>query len=67
MSYVYVGQNLNANSPKGAVVAYEKVGNHGNQGTNVLFNDGHVEWYDAKATAVLMAELNSGRNPPLAK
>jgi prepilin-type processing-associated H-X9-DG protein len=64
LSYIYLGQNLDMNSPDDAVVVYEKVGNHGNQGTNVLFKDGHTEWYDATATATLMAELNAGHNPP---
>src|SRR5438445_4869928 len=64
LSYIYVGQNLDENSPDDAVVIYEKLGNHGNQGTNVLFKDGHVDWYDARQTATLMGELNAGHNPP---
>jgi prepilin-type processing-associated H-X9-DG protein len=67
LSYIYLGQNLNDDSPDDAVVVYEKLGNHGNQGTNVLFKDGHVEWYDATQTATLMAELNAGHNPPQQK
>jgi prepilin-type processing-associated H-X9-DG protein len=67
LSYVYVGQGLTQNSPADSVLAYEKVGNHGNQGTNVLFLDGHVEWYDATATTTLLAELNAGNNPPQTK
>jgi prepilin-type processing-associated H-X9-DG protein len=67
LSYIYLGQNFDLNTPDDAVVMYEKLGNHGNQGTNVLFHDGHVEWYDATKTATLMAELNAGRNPPQAK
>ncbi len=67
LSYIYIGQNLDENSPDDAVLVYEKLGNHGNQGTNVLFKDGHVEWYDATQTATLMGELNAGHNPPQAK
>jgi prepilin-type processing-associated H-X9-DG protein len=67
LSYVYLGQNFDNSTPDDAVVVYEKLGNHGNQGTNVLFKDGHVEWYDATATATLMSELNAGRNPPQGK
>jgi prepilin-type processing-associated H-X9-DG protein len=67
LSYVYVGQNLDNDSPAEAVVVYEKLGNHGNQGMNVLFKDGHVEWYDATQMAVLMGELNAGNNPPTKK
>ena len=66
-SYVYLGQNFDSTTPDDAVVIYEKLGNHGNQGTNVLFKDGHVEWYDATDTATLMSELNAGRNPPQAQ
>jgi prepilin-type processing-associated H-X9-DG protein len=66
-SYVYLGQNFDSTTPDDAVVIYEKLGNHGNQGTNVLFKDGHVEWYDATATATLMSELNAGHNPPQAQ
>jgi prepilin-type processing-associated H-X9-DG protein len=64
LSYMYVGQKLDENSPDDAVMVYEKLGNHGNQGTNVLFKDGHVEWYDATKTATLMSELGAGHNPP---
>jgi len=67
LSYIYLGQNLDQNSPDDAVVMYEKLGNHANQGTNVLFKDGHTEWYDATQTSTLMAELNAGHNPPQAK
>jgi prepilin-type processing-associated H-X9-DG protein len=67
LSYIYLGQNLDETSPDDAVLVYEKLGNHGNQGMNVLFKDGHVEWYDATQTALLMAELNAGRNPPQQK
>jgi len=67
LSYIYIGQNLDENSPDDAVLVYEKLGNHGNQGTNVLFKDGHVQWYDAKQTATLMSELGAGHNPPQKK
>ena len=59
LSYIYLGQNFDNTTTADAVVVYEKLGNHGNQGTNVLFKDGHVEWYDATQTATLMAELTN--------
>ncbi len=44
-SYVYLGGNMNGNLPADRILMYEKE-NHGPQGLNVLFNDGHVEWMD---------------------
>ncbi|MCY2952078.1 MAG: hypothetical protein NTU53_08885 [Planctomycetota bacterium] len=42
--YVYVGAKLNNNAPADVILAYEKPENHGGQGINMLFGDGHVEW-----------------------
>jgi prepilin-type processing-associated H-X9-DG protein len=42
--YVYLGANLNPNMGAEKVLAYEKPEINQNQGMNVLFNDGHVEW-----------------------
>jgi len=49
LSYVYVGKGMTSRiltSPNAGrtVVAYEPMTNHRNDGTNVLFADGHVEW-----------------------
>lgn len=42
-SYIYVS-GLSLSSPLDAVLVYEKEENHGGEGRNVLFVDGHVEW-----------------------
>ncbi len=42
-SYIYVS-GLSEDSPPDAVLAYEREDNHGGEGRNVLFVDGHVEW-----------------------
>jgi prepilin-type processing-associated H-X9-DG protein len=63
VSYVYVGKGLTINSPPKAVVAYERLANHGD-GMNVLFADGRVEWIAAVDARKLLSELESGHNPP---
>lgn len=42
-SYIYVS-GLSESSPVDTVVAYDREENHGGEGRNVLFVDGHVEW-----------------------
>jgi prepilin-type processing-associated H-X9-DG protein len=42
--YVYLGANMNANMGADRLLMYEKADNHGQQGLNLLYNDGHVEW-----------------------
>ena len=50
LSYVYVGQALTVKSVTDTtVVAYEHLENHDNDGTNVLFGDGHVEYFSKQA------------------
>ncbi len=43
VSYIYIGQNLTSGASKSDVVLYEPFTNH-NDGTNILFGDGHVDW-----------------------
>ena len=63
LSYVYTGRGMDWQTPRGAVLAYEPLANHGD-GANVLFADGHVEWLDAAHMTALQAELAAGHNPP---
>jgi len=43
-NYIYVGAGLNNNAPPQRVVLYEKADDHGHEGMNLLFGDGHVEF-----------------------
>jgi prepilin-type processing-associated H-X9-DG protein len=55
LSYVYVGKGLTEKTAsERTIVAYEPLENHDGQGVNVLFGDGHVEFF-SKAEWVKMA------------
>lgn len=54
--YIYVGSKLNGNSPADMVLAYEKPGSHDGQGMNIVFNDGHVDWYTMPAALKMIQE-----------
>jgi len=70
LSYVYAAHGLTTNTMSGtAVVAYEPLDNHGGDGTNVLFGDGHVEWINKQtwlkmAPAAGVAALKSSSSRP---
>lgn len=65
-SYVYLGT---AGSPLAdvhpdAVLVYEPLRNHGKDGANILFGDGHVEWKDPQwMKAFLQQLLSEGPQP----
>lgn len=46
------------------VIAYEKPGNHDDAGMNVLYGDGHVEWFSKRQADHVLSELKQGHNPP---
>ena len=46
------------------VLAAERMANHQNKGMNILFADGHTEWFDVKAAEFIISELKAGHNPP---
>jgi len=61
VSYVYLGRGLSANMvTPDTIVAYELIAP---DGTNVLFGDGHVEFFNAPVTAKIMAKVSSGKFP----
>lgn len=43
-SYVYLGGTKTANIKPDDIFAYEKIGLHGDEGINICFGDGHVEF-----------------------
>jgi prepilin-type processing-associated H-X9-DG protein len=53
-SYVYVAAALDLNAAPDAAVLYEKEGNHGEDGMNFLYGDGHVEWQTAQVAQQLI-------------
>jgi prepilin-type processing-associated H-X9-DG protein len=64
LSYVYVGKGMTSRiltSPGAGrtVVAYEPIANHRNDGSNVLFADGHVEFLTAAQAQPLIASLQN--------
>lgn len=67
LSYVYVGKGLNTRAPANAVLAYEPMTNHSNDGTNILFADGTVQFVKAAQAQQIIAEVQAGKNPPTAK
>jgi prepilin-type processing-associated H-X9-DG protein len=64
LSYVYLGKGRNMMTRNNVVLAHEAPSNHANQGMNVLFGDGHVDWFDAQSAPRLLGELQAGHNPP---
>lgn len=66
LSYVYAGRGLNVKTmPPTAVVAYEPLNNHGGDGTEVLFGDGHVEWIGKQTWAQMAATRAVARRSSL--
>ena len=63
-SYIWLGQNLTTSSDPTCVLAYEPLSNHGKEGSNFLFADGHVEFISAKDAAGAIRQLDQGNNPP---
>ena len=64
-SYVYVGAGMNISAGANDVVAFELPDNHGREGGNVVYGDGHVSWVLFDALVQLVGELEAGRNPPV--
>jgi prepilin-type processing-associated H-X9-DG protein len=64
-SYIYAGAGLSSQSltPQ-HILAYEPMTNHGNDGMNVLFGDGRVEFVGRWQADHVLSELAIGHNPP---
>jgi prepilin-type processing-associated H-X9-DG protein len=62
LSYIYLGQGLtNLTATADTVIAYEPLSNHNNTGMNILFGDGHAEWWDAKIAPQIIAAAATGQ------
>jgi hypothetical protein len=58
--YVYIGSNLKQGAAPSVVVCYEKPEDHGNDGQNILFGDGHIEFCKPELAQKL---INDSTNP----
>jgi prepilin-type processing-associated H-X9-DG protein len=56
--YVYVGKGLKSDAPADRVTVYEKETDHGGDGMNMLYGDGHVEFQNAQAARREIEQLN---------
>lgn len=64
MSYVYLGKGMTTTTKADAIVLYEPLTNHGNDGANFLFADGHVEFASAPIAQKMIDAIKAGQNPP---
>ena len=64
LSFVYLGKGLRDPVDADRVIAYEVPGHHETPGMNVLFGDGHVEWFNEPMAKQILADLAAGWNPP---
>lgn len=65
LSYIYLAQGRTPTTPRGdLVLAYEPLSNHQAKGMNILFGDGHVEWFNPQLAAKWLPQLSAGHNPP---
>ena len=64
LSFVYLGKGLREPVHPDRVVAYEVPGHHEGAGMNVMFGDGHVEWFEEPKAKEILADLGAGWNPP---
>jgi prepilin-type processing-associated H-X9-DG protein len=61
LSYIYIGQGLtDKTADPDMVVLYEPLTNHGD-GMDMLFGDGHAEWFNATVGANVIAAAATGR------
>ena len=60
-SYIYRGAGLTTSASPDLVIIYDKKGNHGDEGRNVLFLDSRVEWVTEKRFQELIRQDNQWR------
>jgi len=62
-SYSFFGQGLSTPVASNRVIAAENLENHGGQGMNILFGDGHVEFENKDEAAKLLATVAPTTQP----
>jgi prepilin-type processing-associated H-X9-DG protein len=64
-SYCYVARGAIVKSSPDIVLAYEPLSNHDDDGMNVLFNDGHVEFIAKPGAEALLKRMATTTQPVL--
>lgn len=67
LSYIFLGRGMTQQSPPRAILLYERLENHRDEGINVVYLDGSSQFIERVEAAKLIAELQSGHNPPRAE
>ena len=63
VSYIYLGKGLTSKTVlSNQIIAYEPLANHGD-GIDVLFGDGHAEFFDLKRATKIISDANAGIRP----
>jgi prepilin-type processing-associated H-X9-DG protein len=55
--YIYVGKGLTISGPPDRIVLYEKLTDHGHDGVNMLYGDGHVEFQSMPQAQQMINQL----------
>jgi prepilin-type processing-associated H-X9-DG protein len=54
--YVYLGAGMKNDAGADVVIVYERLGNHRNDGVNMLYGDGHVEFHDTASAEQILQQ-----------
>jgi len=63
--YVYLGRGKTSSAPPDEIVLYEKPGDHGYDGINITYGDGHVEFQGATGAVKELQKANQPVPPEL--